>query len=73
MTVAGTSGPAHVPVMDTHDDTPPDAPGVEETGYPWCPVPDPLLARPVKQPIDWEAMITDIHRRFPKTLARLAE
>ena len=73
MTVAETPAQAHVPVMDTRDDTPVQPPGLSETVPAWTTVPGPLLARPFKGPIDWEAMIAEIHRRFPITLARLAE
>ena len=58
--------------MDTRDDTPERPPGVSETAPAWTVVPDPLLARPVKNP-DWNAIIDKVERDFPKTLARLAE
>lgn len=35
--------------------------------------PEPFLARPIKGEPDWEALAADVRRRFPKTLARLAE
>ena len=73
MTVAGTSETAHVPVMDTRDDTPERLPGVSETAPAWTVAPDPLLARPRRIKLDAEALVRDMHARFPIIMARLAE
>lgn len=73
MTVAETAPQAHVFSVDTRDTTPEHPPGVSETAAERKAVPDPLLARPRKEPIDWDVMIKDIHSRSPMILARLAE
>ena len=72
MTVAEPTPKGHVSVMNTRDDNPERQPGVQKTTPSWTVAPDPLFARPVKDP-DWDAIIDKIERDFPKTLARLAE
>ena len=46
--------------------------GVEEAATRWV-TPPVLHARPVEGPIDWQAAVEDVFRRFPKIMARLAE
>lgn len=46
--------------------------GVQEAAAAWE-TPAVLEPRPVAQPIDWDAILDEIERDFPKTLARLAE
>ena len=58
--------------MSERDHDPQQASGVEEATTPWV-TPPVLHARPVQGPIDWDALLSEIERDFPKTLARLAE
>lgn len=73
MTVAETAPQAHVFSVDMRDTAPEHPPGVSETAAEWKAAPDPLLARPRKEPIDWDVVINDVHSRSPMMLARLAE
>ena len=66
MSVVTQTSDAHIHDMLKREQTTSPAP---ERG----PVAEPLLARPIEGEPEGEALAADVSRRFPKTLARLAE